>query len=61
MDIRYQVVVLDAADLAAVSSFWAGVLGGSVDAETDADEVFQVYADRRAIRSASAGTACSFV
>ena len=35
MDIRYQVVVLDAADLAAVSSFWAGVLAGSVDAEDD--------------------------
>lgn len=35
MDIRYQVVVLDAADLAAVSGFWAGVLGGSVDAEED--------------------------
>jgi hypothetical protein len=35
MDIRYQVVVLDAADLAAVSSFWAGMLGGSVDAEDD--------------------------
>ncbi len=35
MDIRYQVVVLDAADLAAVSGFWAGVLGGSVDAEDD--------------------------
>ena len=32
MDIRYQVVVLDAADLTAVSGFWAGVLGGSVDA-----------------------------
>jgi predicted enzyme related to lactoylglutathione lyase len=35
MDIRYQVVVLDAADLAAVSGFWAGVLGGSVDADDD--------------------------
>lgn len=33
MDIKYQVVVLDAADLAAVSAFWAGVLSGSVDAE----------------------------
>lgn len=28
-------VVLAAADLGAVSSFWAGVLGGSVDAEHD--------------------------
>lgn len=35
MDIKYQVVVLDAADLAAVSGFWAAVLGGSVDAEDD--------------------------
>lgn len=35
MDIRLQVVVIDAADLEAVSSFWAGVLGGSVDAEDD--------------------------
>jgi predicted enzyme related to lactoylglutathione lyase len=35
VEIRFQVVVLDAADLAAVSSFWAGVLGGSVDAEDD--------------------------
>ncbi len=35
MDIRYQVVVFDAADLAAVSGFWAGVEGGSVDAEDD--------------------------
>ena len=30
-----QVVVFDAADLAAESSFWAGVLGGTVDAEAD--------------------------
>lgn len=35
MDIRFQVVVFDAADLAAVSRFWAGVLSGSVDAEDD--------------------------
>jgi predicted enzyme related to lactoylglutathione lyase len=35
MDIAYQVVVFDAADLTAVSSFWAGVLGGSVDREDD--------------------------
>jgi predicted enzyme related to lactoylglutathione lyase len=35
LEIRYQVVVLDAADLEAVSGFWAGVLGGSVDAEDD--------------------------
>jgi predicted enzyme related to lactoylglutathione lyase len=35
MDIRYQVVVIDAADLTPVSTFWAGVLGGSVDREDD--------------------------
>lgn len=33
MKIRHQVVVFDAADLAAESTFWAGVLGGSVDVE----------------------------
>jgi predicted enzyme related to lactoylglutathione lyase len=33
--ITYQVVVFDAADLAAESSFWAGVFGGTVDAEDD--------------------------
>jgi hypothetical protein len=31
--INHQVVVFDAADLAAESSFWAGVLRGTVDAE----------------------------
>jgi predicted enzyme related to lactoylglutathione lyase len=31
--INYQIVVFDAADLAAESSFWAGVLGGTVAAE----------------------------
>jgi predicted enzyme related to lactoylglutathione lyase len=35
MRITHQVVVFDAADLAAESAFWAGVLGGSVDAEDD--------------------------
>jgi hypothetical protein len=33
--IAFQVVVFDAADLAAESDFWAGVLGGVVDAEDD--------------------------
>lgn len=37
MDIRYQVVAFDAADLAAVSTFWAGALGGTVDVD-DADD-----------------------
>ena len=35
MRINRQVVVFDAADLAAESSFWAGVLDGTVDAEDD--------------------------
>jgi predicted enzyme related to lactoylglutathione lyase len=35
MDIRFQVVVLDAAELAPESTFWANVLGGTVDAEDD--------------------------
>jgi hypothetical protein len=33
--ITHQIVVFDAADLPAESSFWAGVLGGTVDAEDD--------------------------
>jgi predicted enzyme related to lactoylglutathione lyase len=33
--INHQVVVFDAADLAAESRFWAGVLGGTVDADDD--------------------------
>ncbi len=35
MRITRQVVVFDAADLAAESTFWAGVLDGTVDAEDD--------------------------
>lgn len=35
MDIRYQVVALDAADLEASSSFWAGVFDGTVDRDDD--------------------------
>lgn len=33
MQINHQVVVFDTADLEAESSFWAGVLGGTVDVE----------------------------
>lgn len=40
MRINHQVVVFDAADLAAESTFWAGVLGGTVDAEDDWHMVF---------------------
>jgi predicted enzyme related to lactoylglutathione lyase len=35
MDLKYQVVVFDAADIAAESSFWAGLLDATVDAEDD--------------------------
>ena len=35
MKINSQSVVLDAADLDAESTFWAGVLGGTVEAEDD--------------------------
>jgi len=42
MRINHQVVVFDAADLTAESSFWAGVLGGTVDPE---DDWHMVYVD----------------
>ena len=59
MKIRRQIVVFDAADLAAESGFWAGLLGGTFNAEAislgarllqpaddpEAAELFQVYAD----------------
>lgn len=35
MKINHQIVVFDAAELAAESAFWAGVLGGMVDADDD--------------------------
>ena len=35
MKIRRQIVVFDAADLAAESGFWAGLLGGTVEADDD--------------------------
>src|SRR5690606_41467102 len=40
MKINHQVVVFDAADLASESAFWAGVLGGTVDADDDWHMVF---------------------
>jgi predicted enzyme related to lactoylglutathione lyase len=42
MKINHQVVVFDAADLHAESSFWAGVLGGTVDVE---DAFHMVFVD----------------
>ena len=35
MKIRRQIIVFDAADLAAESTFWAGLLGGAVVADDD--------------------------
>ena len=35
VQIKYQVVTFDAADLASESAFWAGVLGGDVDVDDD--------------------------
>jgi catechol 2,3-dioxygenase-like lactoylglutathione lyase family enzyme len=40
MKINHQVVVFDAADLAAESGFWAGVLDGTVKADDDWHMVF---------------------
>jgi hypothetical protein len=37
MRIRRQIVVFDAADIDAESRFWAGVLNGTVNADTDGD------------------------
>jgi predicted enzyme related to lactoylglutathione lyase len=42
MRINHQVVVFDAADLAGESTFWAAVLGGTVDAE---DDWHMIYVD----------------
>jgi hypothetical protein len=46
MEIMRRVVVFDAADLAAESTFWAGMLGGRVVAEDDWHSVI----DRRYLR-----------
>lgn len=35
MKITQQIIVFDAADLATESAFWAGLLGGTVDADDD--------------------------
>ena len=35
MKITRQIIVFDAADLAAESAFWAGLLGGTVEADDD--------------------------
>jgi predicted enzyme related to lactoylglutathione lyase len=40
MNITRQIVVLDAADLAAESNFWATLLGGTVQAEDDWHSIY---------------------
>ena len=40
MQIKRQIVVFDTADLQAESTFWAGILGGTVDAEDDWHTVY---------------------
>jgi predicted enzyme related to lactoylglutathione lyase len=52
MRINHRVVVFDAADLSAESSFWAGVLGGEVDAEDDWHMVFVDGAPRVGVQLA---------
>ena len=51
--INHQVVVFDAADLAAESRFWAGVLGGTVQAEDDWHMVLVDGAPRVGVQLAS--------
>jgi catechol 2,3-dioxygenase-like lactoylglutathione lyase family enzyme len=52
MRIKHQVVVFDTADLAAESGFWAGILGGVVDAEDDWHMVFVDGAPRVGVQLA---------
>jgi len=52
MKINHQVVVFDAADLTAESTFWAGVVGGTVDAEDDWHMVFVDGAPRVGVQLA---------
>ncbi len=57
MRINHQVVVFDAADLEAESSFWAGVLEGTVDAEDDWHMVMVDGAPRVGVQLAPAHVA----
>lgn len=52
MHITHSVVVLDAADLAEVSSFWARLLGGTVDADDDWHTVRTEQGPRIAVQRA---------
>ena len=59
MRINHQVVVFDAADLGAESSFWAGVLDGTVDAEDDWHMVLVDGAPRVGVQLGSGSTPAS--
>lgn len=52
MNISQTIVVLDAADIGAVSSFWADLLGGTVSAEDDWHTVFVYGQPRMAVQLA---------
>ncbi|MFP3915176.1 MAG: VOC family protein [Actinomycetota bacterium] len=52
MRMNHQVVVFDASDLDSESSFWAAVLGGTVDAEEDWHMVFVDGASRMGVQLA---------
>jgi predicted enzyme related to lactoylglutathione lyase len=52
MRIARQTVVFDAADLTAESSFWAGLLGGTVDADDDWHSVHVDGEERVAVQLA---------
>ena len=52
MNILRQILVLDAADIAAESAFWAGLLGGDVEAEDDWHTVFVGGQPRLAVQLA---------
>jgi predicted enzyme related to lactoylglutathione lyase len=52
MKINRQIVVFDAADLAGESSFWAAVLGGTVDAEDDWHSIYVDGQPRMAVQLA---------
>jgi len=52
MQINHQVVVFDTADLNAESTFWAGVLGGTVDVDDDWHMVFVDGAPRVGVQLA---------
>ncbi len=47
MKITRTIVVLDAADIDAVSAFWSGVLGGKVERDDDWHEVYDADGNHR--------------